>query len=232
MTRELSSRGRSQARRDEPNGTSAHRDAIVREARCLIQQSGYNRLTVDQVIQAAAVSRATFYFYFRNKKHLFIEVVHSVMDEMFDVAGRHYPDKDYFSRIVLANASYLRVWQRESGVLSEFFGLSLSDTEINEIYEKHRKRFEDRISGRVGRLLEQQRIPPTDPTLLAASLSSMVEFMAVRFFGLGNDPIKLGYRFEDIVSILSEAWHRAVYGAPAPLGYDYEQHLDEQLNEL
>ena len=90
---------RGPARRDlTGEATTPHREAIVGSARELIQLDGYERLTVERVIQAAGVSRATFYFYFRNKKHLFLNVANSVMDEMFEVAGRHYPEKDEFTR--------------------------------------------------------------------------------------------------------------------------------------
>ncbi|MEZ4492268.1 MAG: hypothetical protein R3C29_03005 [Dehalococcoidia bacterium] len=39
------------------------------------------------------------------------------MDETRWLVGRHYPDKDQYSRIVLANVSYLDVWRRETAIL-------------------------------------------------------------------------------------------------------------------
>lgn len=222
-----------QARRDlAGEAASPHRDAIVREAKELIRDSGYGQLTVERVIQAAGVSRATFYFYFRNKKHLFLEVANAVMEEMFEVAGRHYPEKDEFSRIVLANVSYLGIWKRESRFLCEFFAISLTDDEFHAIYDWHRKRFESRISGRFDRLLEQQRIPACIPILLAASLSSMVEFMAVRYFGPQEDVIQTRYSFRQLIAALSESWYRSVYGRPAPSGFDYSQFLPREDDEL
>lgn len=216
---------RGPARRDLQGETvTPHREAIVSAARDLIHVEGYERLTVERVIQAAGVSRATFYFYFRNKKHLFLDVANSVMDEMFEVAGRHYPEKDDFTRIVLANLSYLGIWRRDPRILCEFFALSLIDRECHQIYDGHRRRFEVRIAGRITRLVDRNRIPDCDPTILAASLSSMVEFMAVRYFGPYDDEVK-AYTFPEFLAILCESWYRAIYARRTPVDFKYEDYL-------
>lgn len=145
------------------------------------------------------------------------------MDDLYDVAGRHYPDKDEFARIVLANVSYLSVWYRQSAILGEFYALSLVDSEIRAIYDAYRRKFEDRITGRISRLLAQRRIPQCSPNLLAASLSSMVEFSAFRFFCYVGDPISKDHKFVDLVRTLSESWYRAVYGKMPSYEFDYAQ---------
>ena len=186
--------------------------ALIAAARRLIGSMGYHQVTVDDVRKEAGVSRATFYFYFKNKRHLFIQMARSVMDDLYEVAGRHYPDRDEYTRIILANAAYLEVWRRESKIMGEFFALSLVDDEIRETYARYRQRFEDRIAGRISRLIESGRIPQTDPALLAAALSSMVEFLAFRFFATDEEISTEHYRFSDAVRVLSESWYRAVYG--------------------
>lgn len=198
-------------------------EAIAEAAHALIKEIGYPDLTVDDVIRRAGVSRASFYFYFQNKKHLLIHLASSVMDELYEVAGRHYPEEGQYSRIVLANVSYLDVWRREAAVLGQFFALSLVDREVAEIYGGYRERFEARIRERIGRLLEQGRIPPSNPTVLAGALSAMVEFSAFRHFVTDDSIGHSTVTFEELVRQLSEAWYRAVYGTDAPDGYDYVQ---------
>ncbi|MCA9821754.1 MAG: TetR/AcrR family transcriptional regulator [Dehalococcoidia bacterium] len=196
-------------------------EAIVEAAYRLIRDIGYPNLTVDDVIRAAGVSRASFYFYFQNKKHLLLELSRSVMEELYEVAGRHYPDKDQYSRIVLANVSYLDVWRRETAILGEFFALSLVDSELAAIYGEYRERFEVRIRERISHLRDQERIPDCNPAVLAGVLSSMVEFSAFRHFvtddAIGHSRIS----FSDLVKQLSEAWYGAVYGAAPPTGFDH-----------
>jgi TetR/AcrR family transcriptional regulator, ethionamide resistance regulator len=185
---------------------------IGRAAHEQIRLNGYSNLTVDAVIKEAGVSRATFYFYFQNKKHLLTHLAASVMDELYDVAGLHYPEQDEFNRIVLANIAYLDVWRRETVVLGEFFALSLVDPEIAESYRSYRDKFELRIMGRIERLLSLGRIPDANPRVLASTLSSMVEFSAFRHF-VADDAIgHSNVTFGELVLRLSEAWYRAVYG--------------------
>ena len=195
---------------EEPSGDSY--DALISAARRLIGSMGYQKVTVDDVRKEAGVSRATFYFYFKNKRHLFTQMARSVMDDMYEVAGRHYPERDEYTRIILANIAYLEVWRREAKIMGEFFTLSLVDEEISAAYQRYRERFESRIAGRLGRLMDSGRIPPGDPALLAATLSSMVEFFAYRFFVTEEAISTEHYRFSDAVRVLSESWYRAVYG--------------------
>jgi AcrR family transcriptional regulator len=199
-------------------------DAIVQAARELIRSVGYGSLTVEDVVRRAGVSRATFYFYFRNRTHLLIHAGNSVMAELYEVAGRHYPDKDEYSRIVLANVEYLLVWYRERELLGNLFALALIDQEIREFYAQCRAEFERRISSRIARLIAQGRVPEVKPSLLAATLSSMVEFAAYRFFALPDDAIGAAVTFQDLVKILSENWYRAVYARRPPTNYDFAQH--------
>lgn len=201
---------------------------ILQAAHQQVTDSGYHAVTIDDIVKRAGVSRATFYFYFRNKQHLFIQVANSVMNQMYEVAGRHYPNEDEYTRIVLANTAYLDVWRRETKIIGEFFALSLVDATIHEIYDRHRRRFEERIEGRLDRLLAQGRIPPADPKLLAATLSAMVEFFAFRFFATGETVSRQYYQFRDAVRILSDSWYRAVYGRTPPEDYPYDRYVTEE----
>jgi AcrR family transcriptional regulator len=211
-------------RRDAPAQDSQTYEAIVRAARELIRSVGYPSLTVEDVRRRAGVSRATFYFYFRNRTHLLMHAGNLVMAELFEVAGRHYPDKDEYSRIVLANVEYLSVWHRERELLGNLFALALIDPEVQEFYARCRMEFERRISGRIARLIAQNRIPEVNPDLLGATLSSMVEFAAYRFFDMPNDVIGCGVTFQELAKVLSDNWYRAVYGRRPPTSYDYAQH--------
>jgi AcrR family transcriptional regulator len=199
-------------------------EAIVQAARALVRSMGYASLTVEDVLRRAGVSRSTFYFYFRNRTHLLVHAGNSVMAELYEVAGRHYPDKDEYSRIVLANVEYLLVWHRERELLGSLFALALVDSEVQEFYARCRAEFERRISGRIARLISQSRIPEVPPDLLAATLSSMVEFAAYRFFVMPGDPIGASATFPELVKVLSENWYRAVYGQMPVTNYDYGQH--------
>ncbi|HET7738434.1 MAG TPA: TetR/AcrR family transcriptional regulator [Tepidiformaceae bacterium] len=209
-------------RRDtEAVNDTATSDAILRAAEELIARDGYHNVTVDDIRRAAGVSRATFYFYFRNKLHLFNAVVQGVVDKLYELAGGHYPDRTEYERIVLANVAYLSVWSKERHILGELFALSLVEPEVAEVYRRHRRRFEERIEGRLERLAASGRIPATNIHLTTTLLSGMIESLAVRYCMWDDDVAE--YPFHELVASVSEAWYRTVYGAVPP-PYPYEQH--------
>lgn len=213
-------------RRDtEATSDTATSDAILRAAEELIARDGYHNVTVDDIRRAAGVSRATFYFYFRNKLHLFIAVVDGVVDKLYEVAGEHYPDRTEYERIVLANVAYLRVWHQERRILGELFALSLVEPEVGEVYRRNRRRFEERIRGRIERLASHGRIPPTHIQLTTILLSGMIEAIAVRYCTWEDEASEIP--FHELVATVSDAWYRTVYGEVPP-AYPYEQHRLEE----
>lgn len=126
---------------------------------------------------------------------------------------RYYPDRTDYERIVLANEAYLRLWSKQRRILSELYALSLVEPEVARFYRQARRKFQDRIGGRITYLLGQGRIPQTDPTALAALLTGMVETFALR---MHSDPPELEGPFRDAVLSVSEAWWRSVYASVAP----------------
>ncbi|MGK2966468.1 MAG: TetR/AcrR family transcriptional regulator, partial [Tepidiformaceae bacterium] len=188
-------------------------NAILDAMRLLIEEREYRALTIEEISAAASVARSTFYAYFPSKLALFLRLCEEVVEELYDVAGQHYPDRSDFERIVLANAAYLRLWSNQRRVLSDLYALSLVEPEVARFYREARRRFQDRIAGRITYLLSKGRIPPADPIVLAGLLTGMVETFALR---MNTEPPELEIGFQDAVLAVSEAWWRSVYGSPAP----------------
>ncbi|HLZ69778.1 MAG TPA: TetR/AcrR family transcriptional regulator [Dehalococcoidia bacterium] len=213
------------------NGDSLSLEQVVRAGRRLFGQRSYYRVTVDEICREAGLSRATFYFYFRDKRHL---LLHLIGDDLFagtDLARRQYPGNDAFSRIVATNAAYLYGMSREAMVLAQVLSLALVDDEIRQLYETGRRQLEARIERSIIRLLDRGEIPDTDPTLLASALIGMVESFAVRFFVVDSPASVRHARFVDALKVLSETWYRAVYGRPAPENFAYEEYATPALAE-
>src|ERR1700722_17117278 len=80
------SAARSADRPRHHTGTSDTELAVFGATERLIAEVPLHDLTVGQIIAAAEVSRATFYFYFSSKYAVLAGLLASVMDEMFEVA--------------------------------------------------------------------------------------------------------------------------------------------------
>ncbi len=59
------------------------RKHIIKIAARIFSQNGYHKTTVKDVVEAADISVGTFYFYFKNKEHLFETLYDEGIEEIF-----------------------------------------------------------------------------------------------------------------------------------------------------
>jgi AcrR family transcriptional regulator len=74
---------------------SSRREAIVRAAEQVFARHGYHDASIADVIDAADISRGTFYLYFDGKDALFLELIERFitrMTEIVEVVDPHGPD--------------------------------------------------------------------------------------------------------------------------------------------
>src|SRR5215216_5355986 len=77
------------ARRDRPSRGEVQRDlrrAILDATEGLLVDHRFDQLTVADILSAARVSRASFYFYFQSKHAVLAELVRAVVDQALEVA--------------------------------------------------------------------------------------------------------------------------------------------------
>jgi len=55
-------------------------------------KKGFSRTSVEDILQEAHVARATFYSYFDSKKDLFVELVDTILNSMFEIAVKELAD--------------------------------------------------------------------------------------------------------------------------------------------
>jgi AcrR family transcriptional regulator len=190
----------------------------------LFERVGYEATTVDDIRRAAGVSRATFYFYFRDKRHLFLEVARVQVDETYDFYHRRYADADEYQRIVLPHIVYFEIWARRARVMAQIFSLSIDDPDFAELRRNARGRLAEMMEPRLRRLTETGRLraSPTALALLPAALDALLEGFGNRAF-LERSEFEPASSFPDLVRATAEYWHRLLYGRAAPYELSDEQ---------
>ncbi len=73
------------------------RDAIFNAFADLLGQQAYHRITVQQIIDAADVGRATFYAHFETKDDLLRELCEELFNHIIDTAMGHAPAHGHYT---------------------------------------------------------------------------------------------------------------------------------------
>lgn len=66
---------------------------IVNAGIRIFSRQGFHRCSVEDILQEANVARATFYSYFDSKKDLFVELIDSILNTMYEILRRHLEDQ-------------------------------------------------------------------------------------------------------------------------------------------
>ena len=85
-------------------GYDDQREAIVARAAELFARQGYHATSMNQVAEAAGLSKATLYHYYRDKEDLLADIALSYVDRLAsivdDVAAQQLPPAAHLRRLV------------------------------------------------------------------------------------------------------------------------------------
>ena len=199
------------SRRSGPRPAGDVSTAVLEAAERLLAETSLEDLTVADVIAAAGVSRASFYFYFESKHAVLaallgrvIGELHAAADPWFEGTSRH-PDA---LREGLAGS--VAVWRRHGPVLRAGAEAWRSDPEVGRLWAGFVEEFVRAAAKRIDADRRAGLAPAggPDPEALAAALVWMNE----RCFYVASieaEPALAGD--ERLVEALHTAWHRAIY---------------------
>jgi AcrR family transcriptional regulator len=168
-------------------------------------------LTVADLIQAAGVSRGSFYFYFESKEGVVAALLERIVDEIHEAAlpwldrGDTKPER----ALRTAFAGALSMWRRHAPVLRATVESLQADPVIRDLWGAVLERFADEAAAQI----EKDRglgVAPDGPPArtLAGALVAMNE-RTFYFAIVGSDPVADG----ELVATLTSIWLAAVYGS-------------------
>ncbi|MEU4220646.1 TetR/AcrR family transcriptional regulator [Actinoplanes sp. NPDC026623] len=203
------------ARRDVPQKTNTDlRERILDALRELLRERTFDTLSVAEIITAAGVSRASFYFYFAGKQAVLAEVVRRAVGAGHAAAqpwtqGRPGP-RETLRAGIDAGAG---LWLSNAAVLRAIVESWASDSQLRELWLAQMATFTD---AAVTRIEADRRADPAvaarldgvDVPALAASLTWTGE----RLYYLAACAVP---PFDDrtvLVDTLTHLWVSALYG--------------------
>jgi TetR/AcrR family transcriptional regulator, ethionamide resistance regulator len=202
------------ARRDRPSRGELQRDlrrAILDATERLLVDHRFDQLTVADILGAAKVSRASFYFYFPSKHAVLAELVRTVVEQALEVA-QPWLEHDDSPRATLRQGTLAgaRLWRAHAPVLRAIVENWRSDPALAELWSEMMERFTAAATQRIQHDRRAGRAPAkeVDARVLAAALTWLGE-RAYYLAAIAHAP------FDDeqaLVEALTEIWVSTIYG--------------------
>jgi AcrR family transcriptional regulator len=191
------------------------RELILDATEQLLGDRRFESLSVADILDAAGVSRGSFYFYFANKHAVLAELVRRAVSSAHEAAGVWAGDTSGAPGAALRRGTTqgTRLWREHTPVLRAIVENWQSEPTLARLWAETMDGF---ITVATERILADRAAGPApdredDPRMLAAVLCWMNErawYLAAIGHPMFTDEARL-------TQALTEVWGGAIYGTPA-----------------
>jgi len=217
VRRDLPRPGRGDVAADRGGGADVRdvRELILDATERLLAARRFESLSVADVLDAAGVSRGSFYFYFANKHAVLGELVRRAVGSARDAAGAWADDASGAPGAALRRGTGegSRLWREHAPVLRAIVENWQSDPALAQLWAEMIDGFTTVATERILADRAAGRAPDRggDPRVLASVLCWMNE-RAWYLAAIGHPAFTDEARLTDA---LTEVWQAAIYSTPA-----------------
>jgi len=158
------------------------RQQVLDSAKEVFSRKGFHKASIADIVQKAGIARATFYLYFKNKRHLFQSLLEFLLQELdrrvetIKLGGEHPPPLDQLR----VNLTRVVTFAMEEPQLVQILFRSAvgMDREFERELDRFYERVVDRIEGAVKLGIDLGLVRPGSTRLIAYTvLGGMKEIM-------------------------------------------------------
>lgn len=185
---------------------------ILKCARKVFARSGYVTLRMSDVALESGVSMGALYRYFKNKDDLFINLIGSIHEDMFQASRSIEQDFSTkpFEALLAANRGYLAHYYENRDVLRALIEAGTVDNRFRDVWWQMRNRHVDRFVHALKKSHEIESVNGVPARLVVESMASLVEQSAYTWFAqeeLNAKPITV----EVAAQVLARIWYRTFF---------------------
>lgn len=186
------------------------RGKLVAAAREVLEAVGYPAATVTGVTDKSGVSLGTFYRYFDNKEELFLLLLRSLVETLYDAVGGAWQSDDAEESLRVSTLRYLTAYHENRLLIGALRDMASSVPKAAELWWELRQQTYQRMRGNMEDLASRRGM---NPDLAVAALGGMVEQFAYFWYVEGE---RYGHvrdmpPLEEAARDLSTIWHRSLY---------------------
>ncbi|GAQ19268.1 potential acrAB operon repressor [Oceanobacillus picturae] len=165
---------------------SERREQILEVALKQFSDYGYHKTKVSDIVKAAGVAQGTFYWYFKSKEAIALEIIHNKEADLIAVVLQGYREsKVTVQEVVQASEKLFEDYFVFSQQNKYFMRLLLKGMETEESVQsailETRIKLEKAFQKNIERAAELGILPQKDPMVQSALLVSLLEGMLERW---------------------------------------------------
>jgi AcrR family transcriptional regulator len=201
----------SSTRRRAPRKGDLTEQRLLQVAEGLLADRPLSSIAIDEIAQAAGISRSSFYFYFASREALLRTLGERAQEEVFASANSwlNRTDEPPAEAISRALAENLALWRRHGPVLRALHDANHTDEETDALRRAIARRYVDATAAQIERERDAGLAPsgPPDARRLAAILTGMNDRA---FYDASRRPLSRR-RDRELVEALTIVWLRTIY---------------------
>ncbi|RIU90221.1 TetR/AcrR family transcriptional regulator [Oceanobacillus picturae] len=165
---------------------SERREQILEVALKQFSDYGYHKTKVSDIVKAAGVAQGTFYWYFKSKEAIALEIIHNKEADLIAVVSQGYREsKVTVQEVVQASEKLFEDYFVFSQQNKYFMRLLLKGMETEESVQsailETRIKLEKAFQKNIERAADLGILPQKDPMVQSALLVSLLEGMLERW---------------------------------------------------
>jgi AcrR family transcriptional regulator len=194
-----------------PTRGDLRRQAILEGIEALLRDRPIAALSVEDVTEAAGITRSGFYFYFESKYAALGALLGGVWEEMAEAAAPFFEgsDEDPATYVTRTLADVHAAWQRHEHLLVAMLDASGTDPGVHELWEDWMRRWIAMTAERI----EAERAAGRAPNGAAAEpLANVLLRMNERAFDAASRNGAPARENRAMVQALATVWLASVWG--------------------
>jgi AcrR family transcriptional regulator len=187
--------------------TRETRDKLLRVAREVFEQDGFDGASVSRIVDEANVSRGTFYLYFESKEDIFRTLAEDLLAQL--VALQHTTEEVEPREVIrLSIAAYVVYYREHARMMAVLEQVATHDAGFRSLRRDMRRGVAERAVRFIVSLQRRGAVPSTiDPRYAATALTGMVDRFAYVWLILEEE-----FEEAEVVENLTNIWFQAIGG--------------------
>jgi AcrR family transcriptional regulator len=188
--------------------TRETRDKLLRVAREVFEEDGFDGASVSRIVDEANVSRGTFYLYFESKEDIFRTLAETLLTQVVDLQRPTEEAPSPLETIRHSIGGFVVYYREHARLMAVLEQVATHDESFRTLRRDMRRGVAERAVRFIAAMQRRGVVPATvDPRYAATALTGMVDRFAYVWLILEEE-----FEEAEVVDNLTTLWFQAIGG--------------------